>query len=245
MILQVNGLKKRYGDLTAVDGITFEVAQGEILGMVGPNGAGKTTTLRSIAGIIPPTSGAIQIAGFDLERSPIDAKRNMAFVPDDPKFFQYMTVWDHILVVSRLYGVPHGRDKGEELLRSFDLEDRRHAFPGELSRGMKQKLGIILALLHEPKLVILDEPLTGLDPLANRSMKAYIRNTVKQGMSVVVSSHMLHLIEEICGRIILINKGRIVLEGTLNDIRAGLPQLSRQADLEDIFVQAVTGGNAT
>jgi ABC-2 type transport system ATP-binding protein len=243
MILHVNKLVKRYGDLVAVNDVTFGLEKGEILGMVGPNGAGKTTTLRSIAGIIPPTSGTISIAGFDLATNPVEAKKRMAFVPDDPRFFPYMTLWDHVLVVSRLYGVRNGREKGESLLRTFELFDRKNAFPGELSRGMKQKLGIILALLHDPELVVLDEPLTGLDPIANRAMKDHIKQAAEQGVSVIVSSHMLHLIEEICGRILLINKGCIFLEGTLDAIRAGLPDLSRKADLEDIFLRAVLGSD--
>jgi ABC-2 type transport system ATP-binding protein len=218
------------------------VDRGEILGLVGPNGAGKTTTLRCLAGILPPTSGRIEIAGCDLKTAPEEARRQLAFVSDEPRLFENLTVMDHLRVVSRIYGV--GGDfagRSTELLARFELADRRDAFPSELSRGMKQKLMIAAALLHRPQALILDEPLTGLDPGAMRRMKRTIVEQAEAGTSVIVSSHLLHLVQEICGRIAILHTGRKVAEGTLAEIRASLPDLDADADLEEVFLRATEG----
>jgi ABC-2 type transport system ATP-binding protein len=243
-MIQIESLVKAYDSFKAVDGLSLHVEAGQILGLVGPNGAGKTTTLRCLAGIIPPTSGRIAIGGLDLERDRVEARRQVAFVPDEPRLFDYLTAWDHLLVVTRLYGVADGHEKARRLLSEFDLEERRYAYPDELSRGMKQKLMVALALLHDPKVLILDEPLTGLDPAAMRRMKQTIVASARQGAAAVVSSHMLHLVEEICDRILILQRGQKVMEGTLAEIRAGLPDLHAAADLEEIFLRA-TGEETT
>ncbi|MFC1849384.1 ABC transporter ATP-binding protein [candidate division CSSED10-310 bacterium] len=237
-MIKVEDLVKEYGSLRAVDKLSFDIKKGEILGLVGPNGAGKTTTLRCMVGIIPPSAGQIFIAGYDLLKQPIDAKQRLAFIPDEPRLFDYLTVWDHILLFSRLYGVTDGHLRGGELLQEFDLFEKRDAFPSELSRGMKQKAVIALALLHRPEVLILDEPLTGLDPTAMHKMKQTISKTAAQGVSVVVSSHMLDLIEEISSSIIIIQKGKKLLEGSMDVIRKAVPDLTDSADLEDIFIRA-------
>ena len=237
-MIHIDELVKTYGEHRAVDGLTLSVANGEILGLVGPNGAGKTTTLRCLCGIIPPTSGRIAIAGHDLMNDPVEARREIAFVPDEPHLFEHLTASDHLALFSRLYGVEDGEERGRQLLEQNDLWDRRNAFPGELSRGMKQKLIIACALLHRPRALVLDEPLTGLDPAAMRRMKRTIVRTAEEGAAVIVSSHMLHLVEEICSRIFIIQKGEGVLEGTLAEIRTALPELDADADLEEIFLRA-------
>ncbi len=237
-MIRAEGLVKAYGARRAVDGLSLAVAPGEILGLVGPNGAGKTTTLRCLTGIIPPTAGRVEIAGADLAADPVAAKRRLAFVPDEPKLFDHLTAWDHLLVASRLYNVADGHERGGELLAQFGLADRRDAFPSELSRGMKQKLMLAMGLLHRPTALILDEPLTGLDPAAVRQFKDVIAGTARAGASVLLSSHLLHLVEELCDRVLILQHGRPLLEGTLGEIRAGLPGLEAGADLEEIFLRA-------
>ena len=240
-MIHIEGLVKTYDGFAAVDGLSLAVGPGEIVGLVGPNGAGKTTTLRCLAGIVPPTAGRIAIGGFDLEAQPVEARQRLAFVPDEPRLFDHLTAMDHVRVVGRLYGVADAPARGAELLASFDLADRRDAFPSELSRGMKQKLMIALALLHRPAALVLDEPLTGLDPGAMRRMKRTVVEQAAAGTAVLVSSHMLHLVQEICGRVAILAHGRKVLEGTLAEIRAAIPDLEADADLEEIFMRATEG----
>jgi len=241
-LLEIDALVKEYDDIRAVDGLSLHLEAGTILGLVGPNGAGKTTTLRCLSGIIPPTSGSILIAGCDIEKDRVEARRTLAFVPDEPRLFEDLTVRDHLAVIARLYGVSDGRQRGGELLARFDLAGREDSYPSELSRGMKQKLMIALALLHRPRLLILDEPLTGLDPAAMRRMKRTLQEMAREGMAVMVSSHMLHLVEEISDDILILQKGRKIVQGSLAEIRARLPQLDASADLEEIFMHA-TGGD--
>ena len=238
-MIEVEGLVKRYGSVQAVDGLSLSVARGEILGLVGPNGAGKTTTLRCLTGIIPPSAGRIRLSGFDLALQPVEAKQRLAFVPDEPRLFDYLTARDHLTLTARLYGVKDGRERGDALLDEFELGDRRDAFPSELSRGMKQKLMVAMALLHHPESLLLDEPLTGLDPAAMRRMKDRIRSAAGEGVAVVLSSHILHLVEELCPRVAIIVKGRIAFDGTLQEIRRNLPELGVDADLEAIFMHAI------
>jgi ABC-2 type transport system ATP-binding protein len=238
--LRVTGLSKVYGDLRAVDGLTFSVAPGEVLGLVGPNGAGKTTTLRCIAGILPPNTGEIRIAGHDLAREPVKAKQALAFLPDEPRLFEYLTVKEHLALVARLYGVSGAREKGSALLDELELGDKEDALPGELSRGMKQKLVIACAFLHDPKLIVLDEPLTGLDPLAIRKTKQSLRARAAAGAALVLSSHLLPVVEEVCHRVLVVAGGRMVAHGTLDEIRGTLGASGAGADLEELFVRITT-----
>ncbi|HVT56850.1 MAG TPA: ABC transporter ATP-binding protein [Thermoanaerobaculia bacterium] len=240
-MIEIEELIKTYDGFSAVDGLSLKVARGEIVGLVGPNGAGKTTTLRCLAGILPPTSGRIALGGYDIEAQPVEARRLLAFVPDEPRLFENLTVADHLKVIGRIYGVADAAERGAELLAQLELADRRQAFPGELSRGMKQKLLIALALLHRPSALVLDEPLTGLDPGAIRRMKRTIVEQAAGGAAVLVSSHLLALVQEICGRVVIVQRGRKVLEGTLAEIRAALPDLGSDADLEEIFLRATEG----
>ena len=174
-MIEVEGLTKRYGDFTAVDALSFSVRPGEVMGLVGPNGAGKTSTLRCVAGIIPATQGTVRLGGIDLAKDPVGAKRTMAFIPDEPRLFDYLTVEQHLAFVARLYGVADWKARGESLLADLEMADKRQLLPAELSRGMKQKLAIACGLLHGPKAVIFDEPLTGLDPRGMRRMKDVMR----------------------------------------------------------------------
>ena len=234
-MIDVSDLTKLYGDFTAVDGLSFHVAPGEVLGLVGPNGAGKTTTLRSVAGIIVPTRGRIRVAGFDLAEHPIDAKRALAFIPDEPQLFEHLTVQEHLKFVGRLYGVADAAERAGPLLEEVELWEKRGALPGELSRGMRQKLAIACGLLHRPAALLLDEPLTGLDPVGIRRMKATIAARARGGAAVILSSHLLHLVEELCTRLLVIQRGRAVANGAIGDMVAERPHLAGRA-LEDVFL---------
>ncbi len=238
-VIEVAGLTKLYGDFPAVRGLSFRVEPGEVLGLVGPNGAGKTTTLRSIAGIIAPTSGTIRIDGHDLVEEPERAKAELAFIPDEPHLFEYLTVEEHLRFIGRLYGVADAPARIDPLLVELELVDKRRSLPTELSRGMRQKLAIACGLLHAPRVLMLDEPLTGLDPAGIRRMKATITARARDGVAVVLSSHLLQLVEELCTRLLVMRLGQIVAIGTIDEIIAGRPQLAGQG-LEDIFL-ALTG----
>ena len=234
-MIDVEGLSKSYGDFPAVRDLTFTVQPGEVVGLVGPNGAGKTTTLRCLVGIIRPSSGRIRIAGHDLLTEPLEAKAALAFVPDEPHLFPHLTVAEHLSFTGRIYGVADAAALGEALLSEMELGDRRDSLPDELSRGMKQKLAIACGLLHDPRALLLDEPLTGLDPGAIRRMKRTIRDRAERGAAVILSSHLLGLVEELCSRILVIQNGEMVAMGTLNDIIAGRPGLAGRG-LEDVFL---------
>ena len=180
-MIEVEGLTKVYGDFVAVSGLSFTVKPGELLGLVGPNGAGKTSTLRCCSGIIPPTSGRIRVCGHDLSQDPVAAKRQLAFFSDEPRLFEYLTVRQHLVFTGRLYQVPDAADRIPRILEELDLTSKGDQMPGELSRGMKQKVAIACGLLHSPQVVFFDEPLTGLDPLAIRRMKDTIRRLAAEG----------------------------------------------------------------
>ena len=238
-MIEVNQLTKLYGDLTAVDHLSFSVAPGEILGLVGPNGAGKTTTLTSLAGIIIPTSGTIRIGGHDLATDGVKAKAQLAFIPDEPHLFDYLTVEEHLRFVGRLYRVADAPARIPALLQELELSDKTKVLPGELSRGMRQKLAIACGLIHSPTAVILDEPLTGLDPAGIRKMKSTIAARARAGAAVILSSHLLHLVEELCTRLLVIKQGKVVALGTIDEIMQSRPEMAGLG-LEDLFL-ALTG----
>ncbi|WP_224370922.1 ABC transporter ATP-binding protein [Hyalangium versicolor] len=242
-VLAAVGLEKAYGSLKAVQGLTFKVSPGEVLGLVGPNGAGKTSTLRCLAGILPVTSGRVLVAGYDMAEEPVPAKQALAFLPDEPRLFEYLTVWEHLNFVARLYGVEGWEEKGRALLAEMELVGKEKALPGELSRGMKQKLSIACGFLHDPKLILLDEPLTGLDPIGIRRMKASLKRRAEQGAALVLSSHLLPLVEELCHRILVIAGGRAVALGTLEEIRSRMKGMDAEnASLEELFVRITSAG---
>jgi ABC-2 type transport system ATP-binding protein len=240
-MIEITELSKAFGDFTAVRGLSFTVSAGEVLGLVGPNGAGKTTTLRTIAGIIPPTSGFVHIGGHNLAERPIEAKRNLAFFPDEPRLFDYLTVRQHLAFVARLYNVANHEAIAQPLLEELEIADRANHLPAELSRGMKQKLAIACGLLHSPSAMIFDEPLTGLDPLGIRRMKDSILRRAQAGAAIVLSSHLLHLLEEVCSHVLILKKGERVAYGTMAEVHAQFSNGEADASLEDVFIRA-TGG---
>lgn len=240
-MIDVEGLTKTYGDFEAVRGLSFSVARGEVLGLVGPNGAGKTTTLRSIAGIIVPTSGTVRVGGHDIAAAPERAKALLAFIPDEPQLFEHLTVEEHLRFIGRLYGVADAPERIEPLLVEMELLEKRGSLPAALSRGMRQKLAIACGLLHSPSALLLDEPLTGLDPTGIRRMKSTIAARARAGAAVVLSSHLLHLVEELCTRLLIMQRGRVIALGSLSEIVAARPDLAGFA-LEDVFLALIDEG---
>ncbi len=240
-MIEVSGLAKRYGDFTAVRELSFTVQPGEVLGLVGPNGAGKTSTLRCLAGIIPPNAGTIRIAGHALATDPLPAKRCLAFFPDEPRLFDYLTVRQHLTFVARLYGVTDHEPRATALLDELELAEKADQLPAELSRGMKQKLAIACGLLHSPTVMIFDEPLTGLDPLGIRRMKDSIVRRAREGAAIVLSSHLLHLLEEVCTHVLILKKGEKIADGTIPEVAARFSNGEPNVNLEEVFIRA-TGG---
>jgi ABC-2 type transport system ATP-binding protein len=234
-VIEVAHYSKLYGDFRAVHDLSFTVAPGDVLGLVGPNGAGKTSTLRALAGILQPSGGTIHIDGIDLVQEPVRAKRRLAFIPDEPQLFEYLTVVEHLRFMGRLYGVRDAETRIDPLLAELELDAKRDALPSELSRGMKQKLAIACGLLHDPAALMLDEPLTGLDPVGIRRMKETIAGRARAGTAVILSSHLLHLVEELCTRLLVIRRGERVAYGTVDEIVAERPELAGRS-LEDLFI---------
>jgi ABC-2 type transport system ATP-binding protein len=231
----VEDYHKLYGDTVAVAGISFTVAPGEILGLVGPNGAGKTTTLRALAGIIAPTHGRLSIAGHDVVADPVAAKAELAYVPDDPALFDRLTVWEHFRFTAAAYRLRDWLDRAERLLARLELGEKRGALASELSRGMRQKVAIGCGYLHDPKAVLLDEPLTGLDPRGIRTMKDLIREHAAAGAAVMISSHLLSLFEDLCTTLLILHRGYVVRFGRLADLRNELAAEGRSETLEELF----------
>jgi ABC-2 type transport system ATP-binding protein len=234
--IEVVSLTKRYENVVAVRDFSFEVKPGEILGLVGPNGAGKTSTLRALAGIHPPSDGQVRICGFDIVQEPVEAKRHLAFFPDEPRLFDYLTVQEHLEFTAGIYRVPDYRAKITPLLEELELVDKRKALPSELSRGMKQKLMIACGFLHDPDVMIFDEPLTGLDPLGIIRMKESITRRAHNGAAAILSSHLLHLVEELCHSIAVIQRGTRVAYGTIEDLKWQMAQ-GRSVSLEEAFLK--------
>ena len=242
-MIQVRDFHKSYRETVAVAGLSFEVAAGEVLGLVGPNGAGKTTTLRAIAGILPPTQGRLAVGGFDIAVDPLAAKAQLAYVPDDPKLFESLTVWEHLEFVAAAYRVGDFAPKAEALLRQFELDQKRGTLAQELSRGMRQKAAICCAYLHEPRAILLDEPLTGLDPQGIRTMKESIVERARDGAAVIVSSHLLALVEDVCTHLLILDRGKRIYFGRIEEARATFAEAGVSASLEEVFFRAIQPQN--
>ncbi|HEX9407282.1 MAG TPA: ABC transporter ATP-binding protein [Thermoanaerobaculia bacterium] len=242
-MIELTALTKRYGSFTAVDAIDLRVPKGELFGFLGPNGAGKTTTLRMIAGILRPTAGTVRIGGLDIAADPIAAKRILGFIPDRPFIYEKLTGIEFLRFVGGLYS-QNGKDiehRSRELLALFDLERWRDELVESYSHGMRQKLIISSALVHKPDVIVVDEPMVGLDPKAARILKDLFREYVRRGHTIMMSTHTLEVAETMCDRIGIIQNGKIRAIGTMDDLRAASAEGS--AGLEEIFLR-LTGENA-
>ncbi len=243
-VLEVRGLTKYFDDLLAVDNFSFEIREGEVVGLVGPNGCGKTTTLNCITSILDSDDGDIILFGHNLYKDPAKAKKNIAFIPEMPELLFYqLTVLENIQLISKAYFHDDWEETAERLIEAFDLEDKMNDPVGSLSKGQNQKTAIIAAFAHEPRLLIFDEPLIGIDPKGGKVLKDLIDHHKQNGGSVLISSHMLNLIEEISDKVIIMGKGRKLIEGTIEEIRSRAfdDSYSGDKDLEDIYIKITEG----
>jgi ABC-2 type transport system ATP-binding protein len=218
-VIEVDQFCKAYDGEIAVERLSFVLQPGEILGLVGRNGAGKTTTLRALTGIIPPSGGDLCVDGFSIADDPIEVKKRTAYVPDDPQLFSDLSVEQHLKFQASIYGIENPTDAIRDLLQMFDLEKKRHAAASALSRGMRQKLAICCAYLQQPKALLLDEPMTGLDPQAIRVLKQSVIDQAASGAAVIISSHLLAMVEDICTHVLVLNSGRSKFFGTLDQLQ--------------------------
>ncbi len=239
MIKLIN-LKKDYGKLTAVNGINLEVRSGEVFGFLGPNGAGKTTTIKIMSGLLQPTAGSAVIAGFDVQKEPLKAKAVTGFIPDRPYLYEKLTATEFMQFVARLFGMADASVRIAELLDLFGLPDWKHELIENFSHGMKQRLVMASALLHDPKVLVVDEPMVGLDPRGARLVKDIFSDLASRGVTVFMSTHTLEIVEQMCTRVAIINKGDIIAEGSVEE----LGRMARMPDshLEPIFLR-LTGGD--
>jgi len=237
-VIRVNDFHKAYDETVAVAGISFDVAPGQILGLVGPNGAGKTTTLRTLSCLLTASRGTLTVDGCDLSTDPIEVKRRLAYVADDPQLFNDLTVDEHLAFVASAYEVDDATRKANHLLDDFELTAKRHAPAGDLSRGMRQKLAIICAYLRDPKNLLFDEPLTGLDPHAIRRLKESIHERAEDGAAVIVSSHLLAMVEDLCTHVMILESGRQRFFGTVDELRTAFVTDDKPLTLERIFFLA-------
>lgn len=238
-MLQVKNLKKTFGKFIAVNELSFEVKKGEVFGLLGPNGAGKTTTFKIIAGLLKPTSGKVFIGGYDIERNPVEAKKIIGFIPDRPFIYEKLTGTEFMQFVADLHGLNNSRGRIDYLLELFDLKDWAHELVEGYSHGMKQRLAFASALLHRPPLLVVDEPIVGLDPKGARLIKGIFTKMREEGMSILMSTHILEIAEELCDRICIMNEGKAIVTGTLEEIKQFAKE--REGKLEQLFLK-LTGG---
>lgn len=245
-MIQVSGFYKCYDDAVAVRNLCFFVPAGGVLGLVGRNGAGKTTTLRSINGIIPATQGKLSVDGYDLAESPLEVKKRTAYVPDDPQLFEDLSIQQHLQFQSSVYGITSPDDDITRLLEMFELDTKRHARADSLSRGMRQKLAICCAYLQRPKALLLDEPMTGLDPQAIRVLKQSVVEQAEQGAAVIISSHLLAMVENICTHVMVLDRGRCRFNGSVEELREKFADKDHRdsQSLEDAFFSALSSMEA-
>jgi ABC-2 type transport system ATP-binding protein len=240
-MIQVDDFHKAFSDQVAVANLTFHVEPGQTLGLIGPNGAGKTTTLRALAGILPASRGQLTVAGYDIEIDPIAAKSRLAFVPDEPPLFHDLTVAEHLAFYASVYGVDDANTKAQHLLEQFELEQKCHTLASDLSRGMRQKLAICCAFLHDPQIILLDEPLTGLDPSGIRRYKEALRERAARGAAIIVSSHLLAMVEDVCTHVMILESGEQRFFGSLEQLHDSFDCQDGAASLETIYFAATQG----
>jgi ABC-2 type transport system ATP-binding protein len=242
MIL-VNNFTKTYNDFVAVRNLTFRVESGQILGLVGPNGAGKTTMMRVLSGIIPPSLGTLSVAGHDIVSDPVKAKQALGYIPDEPRLFDTLTVWEHLDFFAAAYGVDNYKPAAETLLQFFNLDGKRNHVVQSLSRGMRQKVAIACAYLHNPEVILFDEPLTGLDPAGIRSIKESMQERASQGAAIIISSHLLGLVESLCTHLLVLHQGECQCFGRMDDILQTFDAYKNDTTLEDVFFSITHADN--
>lgn len=235
--VELLGVSKRFGHVTAVDYLNLSVKRGEIFGLLGPNASGKTTTIKMILGLVRPDSGFVNVLGINVVDDPVAVKRRIGYVPESPRIYEFLTGLEFLDFTGDIYGM-HSEEKRkriEEFLDAFDLEGREGDMISSYSEGMKQKVVIISALIHKPELLLLDEPLTGLDPKSARIVKDLLRELASQGMTTIMSTHILEIAQAMCDRIAIMYQGKLLALGTMEELRrrAEMPE----SGLEDIFLK--------
>ena len=239
-LIQTKNLVKRFGEKTAVDQVTFQVQAGEVFGFLGPNGAGKTTTIRMIVGLLQPTSGSVEVAGFDLQQEPLKAKAVCGYLPDTPNLYAKLSARELLRFVGDLYEISHEQieHRSQEMLNLFELTEAADDPIDTYSHGMQQKTALASALLHDPQVLVMDEPTVGLDPRSARLIKDILRQLAERGAAIFLSTHILEIAERMCDRIGIIDDGKLIAVGTMQELRA----LGKgESSLEDIFLN-LTGG---
>ncbi len=241
--VKLMGVSKRYGNVTAVDYLDLEVKKGEILGLLGPNGSGKSTTIKMVLGIVKPDTGAVNVLGINVGDDPITVKRRIGYVPEAPRIYEFLTGLEFLDFTGDVYGMSLEEKKRriEEFLKALDLEGREGDMISSYSEGMKQKVVIISALMHRPELLLLDEPLSGLDPKSARIVKDLLRELASQGVTTIMSTHVLEIAQAMCDRIAIMYNGRLLALGTMRELRqkAKMPE----SGLEDIFLKLTGTGD--
>jgi ABC-2 type transport system ATP-binding protein len=237
--IQIRDLRKAYGDFMAVDGLTLSVPQACFFGFLGPNGAGKTTTIRMLTGLAVPTSGTIEVLGLRMPERSFDIRRQIGIVPDDTLLFDHLTGYEYLQFVGRMYRLERAvaKERAAELLNLFELDGEERKLAGEYSKGMRKRLAMSAALIHRPRLFLMDEPFEGVDAVGARLMKNILIEQVHRGATVFLTSHVLEVVERLCDRVAIINKGRMVMEGAMAEVRTRAEGGSTH--LEDIFVRVV------
>ncbi len=246
-MLVVRDLVKRYGQVEAVRGLSFTAHDGEVLGVVGPNGAGKTSALRCCVGILRPTAGTIEVDGFSLAREELRAKARMAFVPETPNLYPMLSVLEHVRLVALAYrAYPSETEflaRARPLLERLDLWETRDRLASDLSKGMRQKTAIAAAFVHEPRVMLLDEPLIGIDPNGVREVRRLLHEARARGVTLVVSTHLLEMVERLCDRVLVLERGRSIAEGSVQWLRERV-QAGASEDLEGVFFKLLREAEA-
>ncbi|ABY91662.1 MAG: type transport system ATP-binding protein [Thermoanaerobacter sp.] len=231
-VLSVKNLKKYYGKIKAVDGITFELYPGEVVGLIGPNGAGKSTTLKTIVGLLRKTEGEIKVCGYDYKDK--EARKKLSYIPEIPDIYPMLTVWEHMKFIALAYNLDNWEKEALRYLEAYDLLDKKDELGANLSKGMRQKVMVICGLLHKPEVMLFDEPFVGLDPKAIRELKDTIRELKKEGKSVLLSTHMLDSVQNLGDRVLILKAGKLIYEGTLEEV---MEKAGPNGTLEDLFLE--------
>ncbi len=236
--IEIENLTKVYGKVVALNGVSLEVGAGEILGLLGPNGAGKSTLMKIVVGILRPTSGSVRVGGSDIAKEPEAAKRNVGYLPENPSLYTGLTVSEFLRFLGKIRDVPDDRlrDKISEALMTFSLEEKADTLLGTLSKGMKQKVALIAATLHDPKVLVLDEPLTALDPKSQVFVNSWIAAQGKSGTTVLLSTHNLEIAQDHATRIAIIDRGSIIALGALESLRR-MADAGKDARLDEVFLK--------
>jgi ABC-2 type transport system ATP-binding protein len=237
--IEIADLRKTYHGAPALDGLSVTVPQGSFFGFLGPNGAGKTTTIKILMGLAQPDSGVIRVLGFPAPQQSLEIQKHIGLVPDDTLLFDYLTGGEYLEFVARLYGIPRAsaRERARELLGLFALDENRRKLIGEYSKGMRKRVAMAAALIHRPRLFLMDEPFEGVDAVGARMMKDILLEQVRHGATVFLTSHVLEVVERLCDHVAIINRGKIISQGTMADLRS--QAAGQTGSLEDIFVNLI------